>query len=150
MRRGAQAKAWVRDVVVKLRLCPFAEAVFNARRGVRYVVTPAETTDEVWREFLLEVDLLMDHDREDVGTTLLIAPRFLSDFREFNDFCRWLEETIEDDETLVDQVLVACFHPRHAFHGLEQDDVLNYEKRSPHPTINLLRCCTTWHERGSI
>ncbi|CAN0441872.1 unnamed protein product, partial [Ectocarpus sp. 12 AP-2014] len=40
---------------------------------------------------------------------------------------------------LVDQVLVACFHPRHAFHGLEQDDVLNYEKRSPHPTINLLR-----------
>ncbi|CAM9467170.1 unnamed protein product [Ectocarpus sp. 6 AP-2014] len=134
-----QAKAWVRDVVVKLRLCPFAEAVFNARRGVRYVVTPAETTDEVWREFLLEVDFLMDHDREDVGTTLLIAPRFLSDFREFNDFCRWLEETIEDDEALVDQVLVACFHPRHAFHGLEQDDVLNYEKRSPHPTINLLR-----------
>lgn len=59
-----QAKAWVRDVVVKLRLCPFAEAVFNARRGVRYVVTPAETTDEVWREFLLEVDFLMDHDRE--------------------------------------------------------------------------------------
>ncbi|CAN0461126.1 unnamed protein product, partial [Ectocarpus sp. 8 AP-2014] len=40
---------------------------------------------------------------------------------------------------LVDQVLVACFHPRHTFHGLEQDDVLNYEKRSPYPTINLLR-----------
>lgn len=43
-------------------------------------------------------------------------------------------------QILVDQVLVACFHPRHAFHGLEEDDVLNYEKRSPHPTINLLRC----------
>lgn len=36
-------------------------------------------------------------------------------------------------------MLVACFHPRHAFQGLEEDDVLNYEKRSPHPTINLLR-----------
>lgn len=34
---------------------------------------------------------------------------------------------------------MACFHPRHAFHGLDDDDVLNYEKRSPHPTINLLR-----------
>lgn len=43
------------------------------------------------------------------------------------------------DQVLVDQVLVACFHPRHAFYGLEEDDVLNYEKRSPHPTINLLR-----------
>lgn len=39
----------------------------------------------------------------------------------------------------MDKVLVACFHPRHAFHGLDEDDVLNYEKRSPHPTINLLR-----------
>ncbi|CAN0280068.1 unnamed protein product, partial [Laminaria digitata] len=39
----------------------------------------------------------------------------------------------------VDQVLVACFHPKYAFEGLEEDDVLNYEKRSPLPTINLLR-----------
>lgn len=42
-------------------------------------------------------------------------------------------------QLLVDQVLVACFHPRHAFRGLDEDDVLNYEKRSPHPTINMLR-----------
>ncbi|CAM9911960.1 unnamed protein product, partial [Hapterophycus canaliculatus] len=134
-----QAKAWVRDVVVKLRLCPFAEAVFNKKTGVRYVVTPAETADDLWREFLTEVDQLMGHDREEVGTTLLIAPRCMGDVQDFNDFCAWLEETIENDEVLVDQVLVACFHPRHAFQGLEEDDVLNYEKRSPHPTINLLR-----------
>jgi len=62
--RGRQAKAWVRDVVVRLRLCPFAEAVFNAEKGVRYVVTPAVTTDEVWRDFLREVHYLMDHDRK--------------------------------------------------------------------------------------
>lgn len=42
-------------------------------------------------------------------------------------------------QVLVDQVVVACFHPEHAFQGLEDDDVLNYEKRSPHPTINILR-----------
>lgn len=61
---GAQAKAWVGDVVVKLRLCPFAEAVFKASGGVRYVVSPAETTDGVWRDFLREVKYLVDHDRE--------------------------------------------------------------------------------------
>ncbi|CAN0056307.1 unnamed protein product [Pylaiella littoralis] len=134
-----QAKAWVRDVVVKLRLCPFAEAVFNTSSGVRYVVSPAVTTDEVWREFLREVDHLVNHDRQEVGTTLLIAPHCMKELHDFNDFCGWLEEMIEGDEILVDRVLVACFHPKHAFHGLDEEDVLNYEKRSPHPTINLLR-----------
>eukprot|EP00752_Nemacystus_decipiens_P009495 g8489.t1 len=134
-----QAKAWVRDVVVKLRLCPFAEAVFKASKGVRYVVTPATTTHEVWRDFLREVNYLIEHDREELGTTLLLVPHCMADLQDFNDFCGRLEETIDGDELLVDQVLVACFHPRHAFHGLDEDDVLNYEKRSPHPTINLLR-----------
>lgn len=50
--------------MVKLRLCPFAEAVFNTNSGVRYIVTPAVTTDEVWKEFLREVDHLMSHDRK--------------------------------------------------------------------------------------
>lgn len=50
--------------MVKLRLCPFAEAVFNTSSGVRYVVSPAVTTDEVWREFLREVDHLVNHDRQ--------------------------------------------------------------------------------------
>eukprot|EP00904_Undaria_pinnatifida_P012506 jgi/Undpi1/8386/HiC_scaffold_25.g10854.m1 len=120
-----QAKAWVRDVVVNFRLCPFAEGVFNSERGVRYVVTPAENTDELWRAFLSEVSHLMTHDREEVGTTLLMATRCLEDLSDFNDFCGWLEETIDNDEF--------------AFESLAEDDVLNYEKRSPHPTINLLR-----------
>lgn len=50
--------------MVKLRLCPFAEAVFKASKGVRYVVTPAETTDGVWRDFLREVNYLIEHGRE--------------------------------------------------------------------------------------
>ena len=59
-----QTKAWVRDVVVRLRLCPFAEAVFGAERGVRYVVSPAGDTEELWADFLREVDYLVGHDRE--------------------------------------------------------------------------------------
>lgn len=51
-------------MVVKLRLCPFAEAVFKTTTGVRYVVTPAKTTDDVWKDFLREVNYLVEHDRE--------------------------------------------------------------------------------------
>ncbi|CAM9826663.1 unnamed protein product, partial [Discosporangium mesarthrocarpum] len=76
---------------------------------------------------------------QEVGTTLLVAPDCLPDFPDFHDFASRLEDTIEDDETLGDSVMVACFHPMHTFAGLEPGDVLNYEKRSPYPVINLLR-----------
>jgi len=33
-----------------------------------------------------------------VGTTLLIAPQCMTELEDFNDFCGWLEETIEGDE----------------------------------------------------
>lgn len=59
-----QTKAWVGDVVVKMRLCPFAEAVFCAERGVRYVVSSAANTDDLWVDFLREVDHLMAHERD--------------------------------------------------------------------------------------
>lgn len=63
--------------MVRLRLCPFAEGVFTTERGVRYVVTPAENADELWVEFLREVDHLMAHDREvrDIARVLTFRAR---------------------------------------------------------------------------
>lgn len=58
-----QTKAWIGDVV-RMRLCPFAEAVFSAKQGVRYVVSSAANTDDLWVDFLREVDHLMAHDRQ--------------------------------------------------------------------------------------
>lgn len=59
-----QAKLWVKDVVVRFRLCPFAEGVFNSERGVRYVVSTAEDTEQLWKDFFSEVGHLTQHTQE--------------------------------------------------------------------------------------
>lgn len=35
---------------------------------------------------------------QEVGTTLLLVPHCMTNLQDFNDFCGWLEETIEGDE----------------------------------------------------
>lgn len=35
---------------------------------------------------------------QEVGTTLLLVPRCMGELAEFNEFCTWLENTIENDE----------------------------------------------------
>lgn len=91
-----------------------------------------------------------------VATTLLVAPHFLrDDFEAFNDFVIWLEEDMfgasvglasdggsdggEDGELLGDAVAVAGFHPLWKFGGCDDEAAIHWEKRSPHPTISLIR-----------
>lgn len=51
-----------------------------------------------------------------------------------------MEEIIERDEHLVDEVMLACFHPLHQWADAQDvDDVVNFDKRAPYPVINLLR-----------
>lgn len=56
--------AWVKDVVVRFKLCPFAEGVFSAENGVRYVVSTAKDSDGLWFDFLKEVEFLAQRTRE--------------------------------------------------------------------------------------
>ena len=53
----------------------------------------------------------------------------------------WLTDTLEmDDEDLLNNgIQPAFFHPDWNFQGLAEDDPIHFEKRAPHPTINLLR-----------
>lgn len=51
-----------------------------------------------------------------------------------------MEAAIETDERLVDEVMLACFHPLHQWADTEGvDDAINFDKRAPYPVINLLR-----------
>jgi hypothetical protein len=71
-------------------------------------------------------------------TTLLIHPRVLTDFLDFNDFLGAADEALA--QLGLDGVLqVASFHPQFQFAGTEADDVTNATNRSPYPTLHLLR-----------
>lgn len=133
----AETRAWVDRVVVGLNLCPFAKAV-QARNQVRYVVSDATEVDALLSELIDEMGRLVATDPEVLDTTLLIHPRVLNDFLDFNEFLGAADEALA--QLGLEGVLqVASFHPQFQFAGTAVDDVTNATNRSPYPTLHLLR-----------
>lgn len=133
----ARIISWVERVVIGLGLCPFAKAV-QAKGQVRYVLCQAESTQALLADLKTELLALAAADETRVDTTLLIHPRVLGDFLDYNDFLS------EADALLVDLQLegvlqIASFHPDYCFAGSPADDPANLSNRSPYPLLHLLR-----------
>ena len=133
----AATRRWLERAVIGLNLCPFAKAV-HAKGQVRYVLSDADTPQALLEELGEELLRLRDTPAEAVDTTLLVHPRVLVDFLDYNDF-------LDDADALVealglDGVLqVASFHPDYRFAGTEPGDIGNFSNRAPYPTLHLLR-----------
>ena len=133
----AETRAWVRRAVIGLNLCPFARAV-DVKDQIRYVFSDATDPETLLATLVVELQRLADTDPALVDTTMLIHPRVLGDFEDFNDFLELADAAVEDLD--LDGVLqVASFHPRFQFADTEPDDVTNATNRSPYPTLHLLR-----------
>lgn len=133
----AATRDWVARAVVGQNLCPFAKAV-QVREQIRYVVSNAGSEDELLADLLYELEFLYDADPEQVETTLLIHPRVLNDFLEYNDFLAVAEAAVSELD-LDGEIQVASFHPDYQFADSPGDDIVNYSNRSPFPTLHLLR-----------
>ncbi len=128
-------RQWVESLVVGLNLCPFAKREFIKDR-IRFSVTEAFTEERLLVDLQAEIELL-DSD-ETVETTLLIHPKVLQDFYDYNRF-------LSDADRLLAQkgldgvYQIASFHPDYQFGGTEPGDVENYTNRSPYPMLHLIR-----------
>jgi len=130
-------RRWLERAVIGLNLCPFAKAV-HARGQIRWVLSEATTPQALLETLGEELLLLRDTPAEDVDTTLLVHPRVLTDFLDYNDFLETADALVET--LALDGVLqVASFHPDYQFAGSAADDVENFTNRSPYPTLHLLR-----------
>ena len=133
----AETRAWVNRAVIGLNLCPFAKAV-EVKRQIRYVVTEADSPAALRDSLIAEIHLLLATPPAEIETTLLIHPRTLTDFLDYNDFLAVAEATLA--ELGGEGVLqVASFHPQYQFAGTSAEDVSNATNRSPYPTLHLLR-----------
>ena len=133
----AAMQAWLEKAVIGLNLCPFAKAV-HVKRQVRYVVSHASTEEALIEDLLHELQLLASADPGDIETTLLVHPRVLTDFLDYNDFLDIADAAVEELE--LDGVLqVASFHPQYQFADSHPDDMGNFSNRAPYPTLHLLR-----------
>ena len=133
----ADTRRWLEAAVIGLNLCPFAKAV-HAKGQVRYVLSEADTPEALLAQLGEELLFLRDAPPAEVDTTLVVHPRVLQDFLDYNDFLALADDLVA--ELGLDGVLqVASFHPDYQFEGSHPDDIENFTNRSPHPTLHLLR-----------
>lgn len=130
-------RRWLERAVLGLELCPFARGPYEAGR-VRIVVSAAASEDELAGDLETELKLLADADAGELETTLLVHPRTLGDFIEYNDFLDVADALLVALD-LAGTIQVASFHPDYRFADVSADDPANCTNRSPFPTLHLLR-----------
>ena len=133
----AATRAWLERAVIGLNLCPFAEAV-HFKSQIRYAVSAAQTPEGLLADFVAELRTLQAADPSEIETTLLVHPRVLGDFLEYNDFLELADAAVAG-EGMEGEIQVASFHPRYQFAGTRPEDIENCSNRSPYPMLHLLR-----------
>jgi hypothetical protein len=132
-----ETRAWVDRAVIGLNLCPFAKAP-QVKGQVRYVATEARDVEGLLAVLVDELNRLAETPTDRIETTLLIHPRVLADFADYNDFLDLAEAAVAELD-LEGVIQVASFHPQYRFAGSDADDPANATNRSPYPTLHLLR-----------
>ena len=133
----AATRAWLEKAVIGLDLCPFAKAV-HVGNQIRYAVSDAQSPEALLADLARELQSLAVADPAEVETTLLIHPRALVEFLDYNDFLDIADAAVEE-LGLTGTIQVASFHPHYRFADTEPDAIENYSNRSPYPMLHLLR-----------
>jgi uncharacterized protein len=133
----AATRRWMERAVIGLNLCPFAGVPFGQDR-VRFVVSHARDTGTLLDDLCGELQSLKAADPKECETTLLIHPKVLGDFLDFNDFLDTADAAVQTLK-LEGEIQVASFHPNYCFADTFPDDIENFTNRSPFPTLHLLR-----------
>jgi uncharacterized protein len=133
----ACTREWLERAVIGLSLCPFAKGV-HAKGQIGYVVSQAETPAALLDDLRRELTLLSAADPELLDTVLLVAPRVLGEFLDYNDFLEPANSELER-LGLAGTLQIAGFHPEYEFGEHAAGDAAHLSNRSPYPTLHLLR-----------
>jgi len=91
-----------------------------------------------------ELKLLENTPAEDVETTLIILPKILANFDDYNQFLDLVDELLFSFQW-EGIFQVASFHPDYCFAETESDSVENLTNRSPYPILHLIREASMEH-----
>lgn len=128
---------WLERAVIGLNLCPFAKGV-HTKNQIHYAVSAATDGRDLLQDLQRELEALAEASPEKRDTTLLMVPRCMDDFLDFNDFLELADELL-DVLDLGGILQIASFHPQFQFEGTEADDVTNATNRAPYATLHLIR-----------
>ena len=133
----ADTRRWLERAVIGLNLCPFAKAP-HAKGQIHYAVCDSDDAADWLAQLRTELQALAALDAAERETTLLMAPRLLPDFLDFNDFLAEADAVLAELD-LYGPLQIASFHPRFQFAGTDEDDITNATNRAPYPTLHLIR-----------
>ena len=132
-----QTRSWVKDIVIENNFCPFAAKPF-VQGKIRFKASDADDAEKLVDELVNELSLLQDADINEIETSLLIVPKFLNNFEDYNQFLDIVDDIL-DQMSLIGEIQVASFHPEYQFADLSKSDVRNYTNRSIYPMFHLIR-----------
>lgn len=133
----AATRRWLQRAVIGLNLCPFAKAVY-VRGQVRIHICDADNAERLKDVLRAELLQLAATPAEQTDTTLLVHPRVLQDFFDYNDFLDEADALIRELD-LEGEMQIASFHPDYLFADSHPDDAANNTNRAPYPMLHLLR-----------
>lgn len=128
---------WLEQVVVGLKLCPFAAAPLQHQQ-IRIRVSTADTDEALLTDLQSELMLLDRMHPDELETTILVVPLMLAEFETYNEFLYLVNLLLR--EFGWDQIYqVASFHPHYCFAGTKPEAAANLTNRSPYPLLHILR-----------
>jgi hypothetical protein len=130
-----QVKNWLQSFVIDLNLCPFARRELAAD-NIRFVVSQAQSENDL--TLALDAELTLLTARPEITTTLLVHPRVLSDFYDYNNYLNDADALLQAQQ-LEGVYQIASFHPHYQFAHTHPDDAENYSNRAPYPLLHILR-----------
>lgn len=133
----ADTRRWLERAVIGLNLCPFAKAP-HVKGQIHYAVCDSDDPQDLLARLRAELQALATAEPAERETTLLMAPRMLADFLDFNDLLDRADAVLAELE-LEGVLQIAPFHPRFQFAGTAEGDITNASNRSPYPTLHLIR-----------
>lgn len=133
----AATRRWLEQMVVGEGLCPFAAAPLRGGR-VRMVCTEATDPDDIYGDFLTELETFLSLDPQQDETGLFVLSNGLVEFDDYLDMLAAIEAAIEQTG-LAGIVQIASFHPHYRFEDTDEDDPANFTNRSPCPVFHLIR-----------
>ncbi|MGB5444936.1 MAG: DUF1415 domain-containing protein [Psychromonas sp.] len=128
-------KNWVKQVIVKYNICPFARREVE-RGSIRYFQVEESAREQVLQS-LLDECLLLDSNQQ-IETTLFIIPAGYEGFYDFLDLVDMANDLLEM-EGYEGVYQLANFHPDYCFADEPQNAPSNYTNRSPYPTLHIIR-----------
>ncbi len=127
-------KAWIKNFVIKLNLCPFASSVFEEGK-ILFTLEEQEDVISQLIAFWNTVQLLKNHNLQ--TTAIIIYPNGPTDFQSFLDLFDKAEKLLTET-SLSEDYQLAGFHPDYEFADSMPSDPADYTNRSPYPSIHIL------------